>query len=445
MPLRVPSPTNRLLAGLAVTLATVGLFSLYTLHQIAGLRDLQTRIIDRNRKDSLQLLRIHRDLHSLEMAMRDMLAGDEPYPLDAWAGQFQRIRTDLDDALRLEAALAPAARAADRQQYISTAVAQFWTTADQLFAISRRDRAAARELLRTSLQAQQAALTSAVARLLVENNDAEQQAATQVQKIYDRVERQAWIFLTALIVTILAITLYLIRANRQIFNRIEEISEHRSELARRLITIQEEILHSLSRELHDEFGQFLTAIGAMLRRLDRRLPPEAAAHEDIAELLETAQTMLDKVRSLSQVLHPAVLDDAGLEKAIDWYVPLFERQTGIEIDYKKTGSSPEIPDRVAINVYRVVQEALNNLAKHSGSPRAVVRVDFKPDRLHVEIQDDGVGIAPDRFRSHHGTGLIAMRERAELLNGAIEFVRPGEKGTLVRLDVPLTEEQSNGR
>src|SRR5712692_7478096 len=116
---RLASPTARLLAGLAVTLGAVAFFSFYTHRQIDSLRDLQTLTVDQNRKDSLQLLRIQNDLHSTGLAMRDMLEGDEPYPLDAWKGQFGRIRADLDDALRLEQQLAPTVRDTGRQQYFA--------------------------------------------------------------------------------------------------------------------------------------------------------------------------------------------------------------------------------------------------------------------------------------------------------------------------------------
>jgi len=107
---RLSSPTTRLMFGLAVTLGAVGIFSWYALQQIAGLKDLQTQLVDRNRRDSLQLLRIQNNLHSLGLAMRDMVNGDEPYPLQAWKGQFDRIRVDLEDALRLEREMAPAVR-----------------------------------------------------------------------------------------------------------------------------------------------------------------------------------------------------------------------------------------------------------------------------------------------------------------------------------------------
>jgi signal transduction histidine kinase len=440
----VSSPTNRLLVGLAITLAAVAVFSLYSLRQIAGLKDLQARFVDRNRKDSLQLLRIQNDLHTLGLAMRDMLDGYEPYPLEAWRGQFNRIRIDLDDALKIEARLAPGSRTA-QQQYFSASLAQLWTSVEQLFTISRSGSAAqARMFIRTSLQAQQAALTNTVARLLVENNEAEQQAAAQIQSIYDRVERQIYYFLVAVLLAISVTSLYVIRSNRAIFDRLALFSDQRSELARKLITVQEEVFHSLSRELHDEFGQILTAVGAMLSRAERKgLPADSPFRVELQEVRAVAQSTMDKIRSLSQVLHPTILDDAGLEKAIDWYLPVFEKQTGIVVKYEKTGTSPPVADRVAINVYRVLQEALNNLAKHSQSHTAWVRVRFAADRLELEVEDHGVGI-PDANGAglRRGTGLIAMRERAELLHGKIEYVRPGDRGTLVRLIIPLTEDST---
>src|SRR5713226_7477990 len=117
------SPTSRLMAGLAVTLAVVGLFSWYALEQIAGLKDLQTQLVDRNRRDSLQLLRIQNNLHSLGLAMRDMVNGDEPYGIEAYRGQFASTRSDLEDALRLEKELAPVERSPDRQAYFAQSLA----------------------------------------------------------------------------------------------------------------------------------------------------------------------------------------------------------------------------------------------------------------------------------------------------------------------------------
>src|SRR5450755_3382210 len=130
------TPTRGLFLGLIITLAAVVVYSGYITRQISGLRELQNNLVDRNRKDSLQLLRIQNDLNLLAVAMRDMIGNDEPYPLTAWSAQFQRIRTDLDDAMRLEAAFAPAGRTTEQSASLSSSLTQFWVAVDRVFALA---------------------------------------------------------------------------------------------------------------------------------------------------------------------------------------------------------------------------------------------------------------------------------------------------------------------
>jgi len=305
------TPTARLIGGLAVTLAAVTGFSWYALLQIAGLRDLQTATIERNRKDSLQLLRIQNNLNSLGLAMRDMVNGEEGYPLEAWKAQFDRMQADLADALRLEQRMASVDLSPERRSYFAGSLAQFWRSSDQVFALAAAgDDKRARALIRGSLEPQQAAITSTVARLLVQNNETEQRAAERIQDIYRRVERNVYLFLAAALAAILSTSLYLIHTNRRLFSRLETLSTQRSGLARRLITMQEEVLRSISRELHDEFGQLLTAMGAMLARAQKS-GAAAGLQEDLREIRAVAQDALDKTRSLSLALHPSILDEGA--------------------------------------------------------------------------------------------------------------------------------------
>lgn len=233
-------PTGRLLIGLLITLAAVAVFSAFSLHQIQRLRDLQTRIIDRNRRDSLQLLRIQDNLHSLALAMSDMLNGDEPYGLVAWRSQVERHHADLDDALQIENSLAPAARPVERQQYLTNALNQFWLSTNQMFALAETGHnEQARDLIRTSLERQQAAISNLVARLLVQNNEAEQQAVVSIQALYNQAERNVYYFLVASMLAIALTSLYLILFNRKLFARLARLSNQRSDLARKLITVQE--------------------------------------------------------------------------------------------------------------------------------------------------------------------------------------------------------------
>ena len=429
------SPTLGLLLSLVITLAAVVAYSAYITWQVAGLRRLQSELIDRNRKDSLQLLRIQNDLNLLAVAMRDMIDNDEPYPLTAWAAQFQRIHTDLDDAMHLEAALSPTSRTRQQSAALSGSLAQFWDAVDRVFALAGSGQEKdARTQIQLSLQARQAALSTTVARLLVQNSENEEQAAERIIQIYDRVQRQVYVFLAATLAAILLTGLSLIRWNRRLFGRMAELSERRSELAQKLISTQESTLRYISRELHDEFGQILTAMGAMLSRAGTHAPEGSTLRNDLQEVRHIAQDTLDRVRSLSQALHPVMLDEAGLETTLDWYIPTVERQSGIAIFYEKQGSPFELSGSAAVQIYRVVQEALNNIARHSGAKKAWVRLHFLPETLQLEVEDHGAGF--NHQPAKQGIGLVAMRERSELMGGQITFSTPAAGGTLLQLIVP---------
>jgi signal transduction histidine kinase len=429
------SPTLGLFLGLIITLAAVVAYSLYITRQISGLRELQNDIAGRNRKDSLQLLRIQNDLNSLALAMRDMLDSDEPYPLTAWTAQFQRIKGDLDDALRLEEQVSVSHHTPEQRQFLGSSLAQFWDAVDRMFGLAGDGKEnEARTQIRLSLQARQAALSTAVARLLVQNNESEEQADQQIGEIYDRVQRQVYVFLIVTLIAILLTSLFLIRSNRRLFAALAALSEQRSELAQKLIATQESTLRYISRELHDEFGQILTAIGSMLSRAGNHAPEGSPLRAELREVAEIAQSTLDNVRSLSQALHPVMLEEAGLESTLDWYVPTVEKQTGLDISYEKSGNPFAVDSTASVHIYRVVQEALNNVTRHSGAAKAWLRLRFNPDVLQVDVEDHGSGFSTDQARQ--GIGLVAMRERAELLHGKIEFTRPDEGGTLVRLTVP---------
>ena len=284
-----------------------------------------------------------------------------------------------------------------------------------------------------SLQARQAALSTAVSRLLIANNASEEAASARTQQLYAGVERNVYVFLVAMLVVIVLTSLYLVQYNRRLFKQVAELSEKRSELAQQLISMQENTFRSISLELHDDFGQILTAIGAMLQRADRNTG-------DLLEVREIVQTTLEKVRSLSHALHPVVLDEAGLESALDVYLPTFEKQTGIEVGYEKTGQGRDLDRELSIHLYRVMQEALNNVARHSNSKSAAVRLRFLPAAIVLEVQDEGVGF---QERVTQGLGLISMRERAELVNGTIEFANAEQGGVLVRITVPLASQVSH--
>jgi signal transduction histidine kinase len=256
-----------------------------------------------------------------------------------------------------------------------------------------------------------------------------------VQEIYLRVQRQVYWFLAATLAAIVGTSLYLIRSNRRLFAQLASLSDERRELAQTLIATRESTLREISRELHDEFGQILTAIGSMLGRAGKHAPEGSSLRTDLREIGEVAQTALDNVRGLSQTLHPSILEELGLVSTIDWYLSTVEKQLGIRVTLETQGAATQVDSTKAIHIYRVLQEALSNVARHSGTEQAVVRLRFDVDRLVMEVEDDGRGI--DAGTARRGLGLVAMRERAAIVGGTLEFLEPAGGGTLVRLSVPL--------
>jgi signal transduction histidine kinase len=214
----------------------------------------------------------------------------------------------------------------------------------------------------------------------------------------------------------------------------------------------------MARELHDEFGQILTAMNMLLGRAKRQLeaaaPAESARaqHEqqilrrlirDLEEVQTIAQQTLERIRTTSRLLHPVILDDFGLEQAIAWYVDQFSRQHGIATEFVRRGAIGYVAPDAAIHLYRIVQEALSNVSRHSGATRAWVRLaPHDGTLLLLEIEDAGRGLAAGGgadatpMPTTRGIGVTSMRERAELMGGELTMTRGASGGLLVSVRVP---------
>lgn len=439
----VKSPTQRLLIGLLITLAAVAIFSWDAFYQLNGLRLLQRDLIDRNRHDSLLLVQVLNDVNTLGATLRYMTDSTQESRIAAYRDRFTSVRQDLEQAVRAEAKSSPVTRPADKQARLLESLKQFWETSDKVFAEANAGQEeSARSLATRQLANQQSRLGSFVSLLLQRNNEAEAKTDIQVAAIYASSERNLYLFVAAVMIAIIGTTLYLIYSNRKIFERLESLSSQRRVLAAKLITVQEEVLRSVSRELHDEFGQILTAVSAMLARAERKgVPPDSPLRTELSEVREITHNTLEKMRSLSQMLHPAVLDDYGLVKAIEWYTEVFEKQTGISTNISISGPQVRVRGQAAIHCYRIVQEALNNAAKHSGAKLAEVEMVFSATALVINIRDFGRGMPPNKKNEKPGLGLIAMQERAELVGGKLTLSSIVNSGTTVCLEMPLQPDE----
>lgn len=427
------SPTPRLVAGLVFTLLIISAYAAYTLYSVNRMRQVQTGTIERNRRASLQLIRIQNDLNALALAMRDMVDSSAQYPLHAWRAPLARMQQNLNDAIAKEAALAPA-RAPERTAFVQASFADFWRAMDRLLAQSLSASEVSGEL-RVSLLPRQEALSALIASLLVEMNEEQSRAGQQVAGIYSEIESNAYRFLAISIVLVVLMSASVIRVNRLVFLQLSSLADQRRELARQLISNQESTFRSISRDLHDEFGQILTALGAMLRRA-KRLAPDTDFQEQIDEATLTVQGTLDKIRSLSQSLHPVILEEQGLLAAIEWHIPVFERQTQIKVDYQPPATRLEVPTELAIHIFRILQESLSNVARHAQVETVHVAFTVRSSGFELSICDRGAAVHPLR----PGIGLTAMRERAGLIGGQLTIAPAKEGGTQVSLVMHLPHE-----
>jgi len=437
---RPPSPTpwRTLAIGVAVGVCTIAGIGAYTYSEVRRLRDEQTAISERNRKDSLQLLRIQNDLASLAVLMRDMLDRTEPYPLPGWQPAFDRVRQDLAEATRLEQELAPAARNPAQQARLAQSVEAYWRDVTQMFALSRTDEPAARRLVESALIPQHRAIDGFVSQFLIANNQVQEEAARANRAVYDRVGREILLLVGVILIVTAGLGAWVVASNRRAFLSVEALNAQLRTLSQRMLRVQEDVQRSLARELHDDFGQILTAIGTLLGRLRRQAPADTPLGSELEQVRGIAQQALDRIRHRSQWLHPGVLDDFGLARALEGCVEQFQHQTGIQTHLVADGPLDAVRDDCAIHVYRIVQEALSNAARHSGSPDAWVRIRCDGGNLELAVEDRGSGIVTQASAADpaRGMGMVSMRERAELIGGQLEVKRGAGGGTVVHLRVP---------
>jgi signal transduction histidine kinase len=226
-----------------------------------------------------------------------------------------------------------------------------------------------------------------------------------------------------------------------------EIAQSREELralAARLESVREEERTRIARELHDELGQALTGLKLDLAWMDRRLSrhsqPEVV--DRCASILGRLDDVMISVRRIITELRPSVLDQLGLADAIEWQAQDFASRTGLklELDIGCFGTSPSGP--IASAVFRMLQEALTNVAKHARASRVRVALGIEGEILSLDVTDDGRGISRDEMRGTHSLGLLGLRERAIALGGSVNVFSEGASGTTVSLRLPLPPAQA---
>ena len=211
-------------------------------------------------------------------------------------------------------------------------------------------------------------------------------------------------------------------------------------LSTRLLQSQDSERRRIARELHDSTGQNLAALAMHLTRLSESsadLQPDA--QQSLSTCLLLADQCSREIRILSYLLHPPMLDELGLASALQWYADGFGQRSGIQVDLEVPSDLGRLPQAVEIALFRVIQECLTNIHRHSGSTTATIRLAKQPDCVVLEVQDTGHGMAiagADGQPTELGVGVMGMRERVQELGGQLN-IKSGPQGTMVRATLPL--------
>ena len=222
------------------------------------------------------------------------------------------------------------------------------------------------------------------------------------------------------------------------------------QLSASLLKAQDEERRHLARELHDSAGQYLAGIQMNLSALLRpNSGLEDAARERLADSLDMAKVCTSEIRTMSYLLHPPLLDEMGLGSAIAWYAEGFAQRSGVRVDVEIPETLPRLPSEIETTLFRVVQQSLANIHRHSGSAMAMIRISIDEDSVGVEIRDEGRGISSELlagFRSGTrllGVGLAGMRERVRDMGGSFE-IDSSEKGASIQVALPLSASSKSG-
>jgi signal transduction histidine kinase len=244
--------------------------------------------------------------------------------------------------------------------------------------------------------------------------------------------------------------------NATLYDEVQQSGKLRGELLHRVVTAQEAERQRIARELHDGTGQSLTALGLGLAAAAERLDNDpAAVRRQLAEMRQLNAQVLQEVHNVISDLRPSVLDNLGLIPALRGHVRAFEERTGIQSQLVVQGKSARLKPDVETTIFRIVQEALTNVARHAAARNVFVQMDFGDEGVRLSVKDDGRGFDVARASADHPSpgedgraawGLLGIQERASLVDGAAEFISAPDQGTTVRVYIPQPfREEDNDR
>jgi signal transduction histidine kinase len=429
--------------GLLILMLVAGADALLVLRQV---RTSGAQVRDSYLRRARALDDVRRGIYQSAIVMRDYLLAANETAARAQVEKWMTIRVDTDRALAdCEAALDPAEAVPFRS--LRAEVAVYWHVLELMSEMSEKDRKArGTGYFSNDLVRRRTSMLDLVDRIDQINMHELSSGYAKLDATFDGLRsRLLWMLGLTLGVGLLLAAFTIQRSlhlEAELQKRYEEgvrTQQELKELSARLLSAQEEERRAISRELHDEVGQSLSALlmeaGNAAASVNGNNDPESAMiRRHVESIKRLAEASVVVIRNMMLLLRPSMLDDFGLVPALEWHAREISKRTGLRVHVAAEESAGEVSDDLKTCIYRVVQEALHNCARHSHAKSVKVVVEQQPSRILLTVEDDGRGFDARRVR---GLGLVGMEERVHHLGGAFEIdSRPGA-GTKLSVELPL--------
>jgi len=384
------------------------------------------------------------DMYLADILVRDYLLDPSPQNGPLHRQELLTLRQSLQKRLDSLATSLPESDKT-RLAQLQDEVQKYWDQLDPIFDWGPQERAARswHELHHNVLPHRQAvvALAREMANMNSENLQREREKIRTSRHNLRTFLQQTMMVALFLGAVVALLTTYRVasleKRDDEQRKQIEETEDSLRRLSRSLVEAQESERKALSRELHDEVGQTLTALGIEIANLEKLRSIDAEAFRGrIQEAKQLNTDAMRAIRDLAMGLRPSMLDDLGLEPALQWQGREFSRHTGVPANIQVEGVRDELTDAQRTCIYRVVQEALTNCARHARAKNVFVAVHAEDSHVIVVIQDDGIGFS-STGRSQGGLGLIGIKERVEAIDGSVNIASEPGKGTIIRVEIPV--------
>jgi signal transduction histidine kinase len=426
-----------------------GMLGLMLFAGIDSLRALR-KVEERNVKIRQTFLLRNRALEEIRTALyqsgasiRDFLLEPDAARAETYRVNLQRVRSRMDIAQARYSRLLDAAEEPPFAA-LKARIADYWNLLDPMFHWDAREKAArSNAFLHQQLFPQRATALEIADRIAAVNEQELSNGDERVEALFDRFRYRLGLMLALTLgigaLLALATIRHILRLARDAelrYHQVAQAQRELKELSARLVEAQELERRAISRELHDEVGQSLSALLMELGNLGAVAPGDAELRRHVESIRKLAESSVHVVRNMALLLRPSMLDDLGLVPALQWQAREISKRTGMAVTVDAEGVADDLPEEHRTCIYRVVQEALNNCARHASAHSVRIQVVQQDARIRLSVQDDGQGFDSTHVR---GLGLLGMEERVTHLGGRFHLQSEPGLGTKLRIEIPLVQ------